>query len=78
MREQFTVDYLLLNSWVESTLKEGMYRFYTKDVFKIRTRRNMFPLEIELFKNNVLIMASYIPTVGFWKFKTRKLNERNL
>ena len=78
MREQFTVDYLLLNGWVESDIKEGMYRFYTKGVYKIRTRRNMFPLEVELFKNNVLIMASYIPTVKFWKFKTRKIDARNL
>lgn len=82
MREQFTVDYLLLKSWVEEqidnqTVREGMYRFYTKDSYKIRTRRNMFPLEIELFKDNKLIMCSYITTVAMWKVKTKKLNERN-
>lgn len=82
MREQFTVNYLLLRGWVEEQIdsqpvREGMYRFYTKDSYKIRTRRNMFPLEIELFKDNKLIMCSYITTVAMWKVKTKKLNERN-
>lgn len=79
MREQFTVAYLLLNGWTEEIsngqpVMEGMYRFYVKDKYKIKTRRNMFPLEIKLFKNDVLIMSSYITTVGFWKLKTKKFN----
>ena len=75
--EQLTVDYFLLRQWVEDPTTEGMYHFYTKGKYKIRTRRNMFPLEIELFEDNVLIMCSYITTVGVWKKKTKKLNEKN-
>ena len=69
--EQFTVEYLMLNGWVEAS-QVNLYRFYTKGKFTIKTRRNAFPLEIYLYKSNVLIMSAYIPTVNFWKTKTRK------
>lgn len=78
--DQFTVDYLLLRGWILTDQREGFYRFYTKGLYTVRTRRNYFPLEVELFKNGKLVMASAIITVGMWKTKTKKFNfnERNV
>jgi len=61
------------NFTVLEPVREGLYEFYVKDNFKIRTRRNYFPLEIELFKDDVLILSSAMPTIGIWNKKTKNI-----
>lgn len=79
MSGTLTVDYFLIRQWREllysngEPVREGLYQFYVKDNFKIRTRRNYFPLEIELFKDNVLVVASAMPTIGVWTKKTKNI-----
>lgn len=79
MNGTLTIDYFLLRQWKElvhpngEPVREGLYQFYVKDNFKIRTRRNYFPLEIELFKDGVLVVASAMPTIAFWNKKTKNI-----
>ena len=77
MNGTLTVDYFLLRNWKQQMysngepVREGLYQFYVKDNFKIKTRRNYFPLEIELYKDDVLCVASAMPTVSVWNKKTK-------
>jgi hypothetical protein len=64
---------VLLRFTTYEPVKEGLYEFYVKDNFKIKTRRNYFPLEIELFKDDVLILSSAMPTIGVWTKKTKNI-----
>jgi len=86
MSGTLTVDYFLIRQWRElmysttvdgftvlEPVREGLYQFYVKDNFKIKTRRNYFPLEIELFKDDVLILSSAMPTIGIWNKKTKNI-----
>jgi hypothetical protein len=79
MNGTLTIEYFLIRNWKQQIhangepVREGLYQFYVKDNFKIRTRRNYFPLEIELFKNDKLCVASAMPTIGFWNKKTKNI-----